>query len=63
MRAIPEAFLSINLLLWVGYTIDGSAARLSVSVKTAEAHKVNALRKLGLPDWPANSLPPPQNGY
>lgn len=35
------------MIVW-GYTNKEIAARLCLSVKTVEAHKVNAMRKLGV---------------
>ena len=39
----------VRLVAW-GYTNKAIAARLGISVKTAESHKSNAMRKLALRD-------------
>lgn len=43
----PRETTVLHLIVW-GYTNKEIAARLSLSVKTVEAHKANAMRKLGL---------------
>src|SRR5437762_2063719 len=55
VRISPEAQAAISdreaevlRLVAVGHTNKESAARLGISVKTAEVHKANAMRKLGL---------------
>ena len=44
----PRETTVLHLIAW-GYTNKEIAARLDLSVKTVEAHKGNAMRKLGLP--------------
>ena len=44
----PRETTVLHLIAW-GYTNKEIATRLDLSVKTVEAHKANAMRKLGLP--------------
>ena len=46
--AVSERESEVLRLIASGYSNKEIAARLSLSVKTVEAHKANAMRKLGL---------------
>jgi len=48
VATLSEREAAVLRLIAAGYSNKEIAGRLSISVKTVEAHKANAMRKLGL---------------